>query len=69
MVRWIVGSILHGGHIEVFLGPASAQPWYMLFCLCDNAYKRALAAKNERVAHEATAGFLSSYMCGPLPYV
>ena len=24
MVRWVVGSILHGGHIEIFLVPASA---------------------------------------------
>ena len=24
MVLWVVGSILHGGTIELFLGPASA---------------------------------------------
>ena len=23
MARWVVGSILHGGHIELFLVPAS----------------------------------------------
>ena len=26
MVRWVVGSILHGGPILLFLGPASAPP-------------------------------------------
>ena len=29
MVRWIVGSILHGGPIELFLVPASVfHDWY-----------------------------------------
>ena len=27
MVRWVVGSILHGGPIELFLVPASAHDW------------------------------------------
>ena len=31
--------------------------------------KRTLAAKSERVAHVAAAGFLSRYLSGPLPYV
>ena len=25
VVRWVVGSIPHGGHIEVFLVPANAS--------------------------------------------
>ena len=25
MVRWVVGSILHGGHIELFLVPARSK--------------------------------------------
>ena len=46
MVRWVVGSILHGGTIELFLVPASVprlvypRLWYMLSCLWDDAYKR-----------------------------
>ena len=50
MERWVVGSILHGGTIELFLVPASAprlvyqRPWYVLSCLWDSAYKRTLAA-------------------------
>ena len=58
-----------GGPIELFLVPASAprlvqqRPWYVLSCLWDGAYKRTLAA------NVATAGFLSRYLNGPLPYV
>ena len=50
MVQCIVGSILHGGPIELFLVPASAPQlvyqtlWYVLSCLWDDAYKRTLAA-------------------------
>ena len=50
MVRWVVGSILHGGPIELFLVQANAprlvyqRPWYVLSCLWDDAYKRTLAA-------------------------
>ena len=50
MVRWVIGSILHGGSIELFFIPASAprlvqqRPWYVLYCLCDGAYKIILAA-------------------------
>ena len=64
MVRWVVGSILHGGPIELFLVLVSAprlvqqRPWYVLSCLWDHACKRTLAA----------VGFLSRYLSGPLPY-
>ena len=50
MVRWVVGLILHGGPIELYLVTASAprlvkqRPWYVLSCLWDDAYKIALAA-------------------------
>ena len=47
MVQWVVGSILHGGPIELFFVPTIAP----------------------RIAHEASAGFLSHYLSGPLPYV
>ena len=45
MVRWVVGSILHGGPFELFFVPASApQQVYVLSSLWDGAYKRTLAA-------------------------
>ena len=37
-------------------------------CWMDDAHKRTLAAKSERVAHVTAAGFLSQYLSGPLPY-
>ena len=73
MVQWIVGSIFHGGPIELFLVPASAprlvqqRPWYMLSCLWGGAYKITLANR-EKIAYVAAAGFLSRYLNGPLPY-
>ena len=73
MVQWVVGLILHGGPIELFLVPASApqlvykRPWYVLSCLLDGAYIRTLAVR--KIAHVVAAGFLSHYMCGTLPYV
>ena len=75
MVRWVVGSILHGGPIELFLVPGSAprvvqeRLWYVLSCLWDGAYKRTIATNWERVALVAAAGFLSRYLSGPLPYI
>ena len=39
-----MGSILHGGHIELFLVPASAP---QLVCLWDDAYKRTYAANQK----------------------
>ena len=53
MVRWVVGSILHGGPIELFLVPAIAprlvqqRPWYVLSCLWDDAYKITLAVNQK----------------------
>ena len=43
MVPWVVGSILHGGSIELILMPAIVplvylRP-YVLSCLLDNVYK------------------------------
>ena len=45
MVRWVVGSILHGGPIELFLVPA------VVFAI--------MSVKSKSVAHVAAAGFLS----------
>ena len=53
MLRWVVGSILHSGPIELFLVPAHAQrlvqqwQWYVLSCLWDDAYKRTFAANRK----------------------
>ena len=48
VVRWVVGSIFHGGPIELFLVTVSVQrPWYMLSCLWDDAFKRTLAANQK----------------------
>ena len=46
LMWWVVRSILHGGLIELFLAPASAQrlvwqrPWYVLSCLWANGYNQ-----------------------------
>ena len=53
MVRRVVGSIPHGGPIELFLVSASAprlvqqMSWYVFSCLWDDAYKRTLAANRK----------------------
>ena len=53
MLRWVIGSIPHGGPIELFPVPASAprlvsqKPWYVLSCLCYGAYKRTIAANRK----------------------
>ena len=69
MVRWVVGSIVHGGPIELFLVPASA-PWlvYVLSCLWDGAYKRIVAAirKEQPIWWQQVS---SRYLNGPFPYV
>ena len=39
MVRWVIGLILHGGLIELFLVPASAPRWCNNGCgMCYPAY-------------------------------
>ena len=58
MLRWVVGSIPHGGPIELFLVAASI-PWMM--------HTKYLLLLIERVIYLAVAtGFLSRYMSGPL---
>ena len=60
MVWWVIGSIPHGGLIELFLIQASApQLMHVLSCLWDGIYKRSLAAIQKKVTHDvAAAGFL-----------
>ena len=49
MVRWVVGSILHGMDplsyfsFQPVLHDWCNMPWYVLSCLWDGAYKRTLA--------------------------
>ena len=50
MVQSVIGSIPHGGTIQLFLFPASASVqtlWYVLSYLWDGAYKRSLAANQK----------------------
>ena len=54
MVRWVVGSVPHGGPIEQFLVVASAPQLlfiktltYVLSCLWHGAYKVTLAANQK----------------------
>ena len=45
MVRWVVGSVSHGGPIELFFVSAIApqlvvqRSWYVLSCLWDRTHK------------------------------
>ena len=49
MVRLFVGSILHGGPIELFLVPARVTKAVVCgTCLWDDAYKRTLAANRKK---------------------
>ena len=49
MVRWVVGSILHGVDplsyfsFQPVIHDWCKRPWYVLSCLWDGAYKRTLA--------------------------
>ena len=50
MVQSVIGSIPHGGPIQIFLFPASASVqrlWYVLSYLWNGAYKRSLAANQK----------------------
>ena len=52
MVRWVVGSILHGGTIELFLVPASDprpvnKGCGMCYPIFNDAYKRTLSANRK----------------------
>ena len=76
MVRWVVGSILHGmDPLSYFSFQPVIHDWCnkgrgMYYPVCGGvAYKRTLAVISERVAHVAAAGFVSHYLSGPLPYV
>ena len=76
MVRWVIGSILHGvDPLTYFWFQPVLHDWSTKAVVCDILsvgwciYKITLAVISERVAHVAAAGFLSHYLSGPLPYV
>ena len=70
MLQWVIGSILHGGPIELFLVPASASRLKaVIYVILSVGWciQRSLAANQKRAAHVvAAAGFLFGYLCGPL---
>ena len=62
MVRWVVGSIAHGGPMELYHNNSRGK--------LDGAYKISLAAYRKRIANlVAAAGFSSLSLSGPLPHV
>ena len=70
MVRWVVGSILHG------VDPLNYFPvlndWCnkgMCYPVCGMVHIKEPLLLIERVARVAEAGFLSHYLSVPLPYV
>ena len=67
MVRWVVGSILHGGPIELFLVRQCSTTGItgrgMCYPVCGMSHIKELLLLIERAA------FLSRYLSGPLPYV
>ena len=75
MVQWVVGSIHHGvDPLSYFSFQPVFHDWCnkgrgMYYPVWDDAYKRTLAANRNVVAYVEAAGFLSSYLSGPLPYV
>ena len=71
MVRWVVGSIPHGGSTELFIVSASPlrlvmqRPWHVLSCLWDGAYKSPYCSLNIAAKVVTAAGFLSHCLSGP----
>ena len=75
MMRWVVGSILHGvDPLSYFL----FQPVLHDLCnkgcgmcnpVCEMVHIKELLLLSERVAHVVAVGFPSYYMCGTLPCV
>ena len=73
MARWVVGSILHGGPIELFVFLASAprrcnKGRGMCYPVCGMVHIKEPLLLIGKKEHVAAAGFLSRYLNGPLPY-
>ena len=75
MVRWVVGSILHGvDHLSYFLFQPMLHDWCnkgcgMYYPVCGMMHiKEPLLLKSVRIVYVAAAGFLSRYLNGLTPY-
>ena len=74
MVRWVVGSILHGvDSLSYFSFQPVLHDWCnkgrgMCYPVCGMMHIKNTLLLIGKVAHVA-AGFLSRYLDGPLPYV
>ena len=70
MMRWVVGSILHGvDPLSYFSFQPVLHDWFKKGCGMCNPVCGMVHIKVERVAHVAAAGFLSHYLCDILSYV
>ena len=75
MVRWVVGSILHGvDPLSYFSFQPVLHDWFnkgrgMYYPVCGMMHIKEPLLLSERVAYVAAAGFLSRYLSGLLPYV
>ena len=69
MVRWIVGSILYGGPIELFLVPASDLTKAVVCGIRGMIHIKEPLLLIGKSSPCGGSGFLSRYLCGPLPYV
>ena len=71
MVRWVVGSILHGVNLlSYFSFQLVLHDWCnkgrgMCYPVCGMVHKKNPCCYSERVAYVAAAGFLSHYQNGP----
>ena len=75
MVRWVVGSILHGmDKLSYFSFQPVLHDWLnkgcgMCYPVCGMVNIKEPLQLIEKSSHVAAAGFLSCYLSGPLPYV
>ena len=71
MARWVVGSIPHGGPIELFLIPTTGVIGCgMCYPVCGKMHiKEPVQIIRKSSPCDGSGGYLSRYMNGPLTYV
>ena len=75
MMRWVVGSILHGvDPLSYFPFQPVLHDWCnkgrgMYYPVCGMMHIKEPLLLIGKVAYVAAAGFLARYLSGPLPYV